>query len=109
MAYLHCHSCDWSQDDFWEIGGYNPIRSAQDLEVGLFRDKVHLDPVASTITPEGEDQDGPYVTGTSYVAHLLRRYARNIETMAIRTDAEWKRVKDTFCCPKCGSRNLDID
>jgi len=44
MAYIHCHSCDWSQDDFWDFKihkygwydgynlfkkygwGYNPIK-----------------------------------------------------------------------------------
>ena len=25
MAYLHCHSCEWQQDDFWN-NVYNPIR-----------------------------------------------------------------------------------
>src|ERR1700739_690240 len=25
MAYVHCHSCPWSQDDFWDRG-YNPLR-----------------------------------------------------------------------------------
>lgn len=24
MAYLHCHCCDWSQDDFWSLK-YNPL------------------------------------------------------------------------------------
>ena len=24
MAFLHCHSCDWGQDDFWDKS-YNPI------------------------------------------------------------------------------------
>jgi hypothetical protein len=26
MAYIHCHNCNWQQDDFWSVGGYNPIR-----------------------------------------------------------------------------------
>lgn len=25
MAYVHCHSCPWSQDDFWNKS-YNPVR-----------------------------------------------------------------------------------
>lgn len=25
MAYIHCHNCDYSQDDFWSWR-YNPIR-----------------------------------------------------------------------------------
>lgn len=27
MAFLHCHNCDWSQDDFWEPNGYNPLEN----------------------------------------------------------------------------------
>jgi len=25
MAYVHCHHCNWEQDDFWSWG-YNPLR-----------------------------------------------------------------------------------
>jgi len=31
MSFLHCHSCDWGQDDFWDFSfkkySYNPIKS----------------------------------------------------------------------------------
>lgn len=26
MAFVHCHECDWEQDDFWSLSGYNPFR-----------------------------------------------------------------------------------
>lgn len=26
MAYVHCHNCNWQQDDFWSFRGYNPLR-----------------------------------------------------------------------------------
>lgn len=26
MSYVHCHGCNWSQDDFWSLRGYNPVR-----------------------------------------------------------------------------------
>jgi hypothetical protein len=26
MAFLHCHNCNWEQDDFWSWKGYNPVR-----------------------------------------------------------------------------------
>lgn len=26
MSYVHCHKCSWTQDDFWSLRGYNPLR-----------------------------------------------------------------------------------
>lgn len=26
MSFVHCHACNWQQDDFWSLGGYNPLR-----------------------------------------------------------------------------------
>ena len=32
MAYLHCHNCGWSQDDFWEHNGYNPFNILEEVK-----------------------------------------------------------------------------
>ncbi len=109
MAYLHCHDCDWGQDDFWEVGGYNPVRWLLNVEADLLKDKMRFDFESIDISPEGHDDEGPWVSGKAYVAWELRRHARNIEKMAVRTTDEWKQVKNTFRCPGCGSQNLDID
>ena len=114
MAYLHCHNCGWSQDDFWEEDGYNPFcqNSMEWLKECLFKDKIHLDPsyfIDAEISPDGADEDGPFLNSQEFVAIELQRKAQNIRNMAVKTNKEWGLVKDTFHCPQCGSKNLDID
>lgn len=118
MAYLHCHNCGWSQDDFWELNGYNPFRQdlIEDLKECLFKDKIYLDFEFFEEANSGngflrywEDEKGWFCTGIDYVAFQLNRKAKNISSMAVKTTEEWKKVKDTFVCPKCSKRNLDID
>lgn len=93
MAYLHCHNCNWEQDDFWEEGGYNPFRPdlIEYLKGMLFRDKVGW-------------QD--HQTG---VVRDLERKARNIRNMKVKTWEDWEKVKDTWRCPECGSDRWGID
>ena len=47
MAFLHCHNCGWSQDDFWsrDITSYHPFRDdiVAHLRLSLFQDKVYFD------------------------------------------------------------------
>jgi len=115
MAYLHCHSCDWSQDDFWSKEGYHPFRSIpmDYLRASLFKDKIYLDQHCieglGIRNNHGHDEEGHWVSGKEYVLAQLKRKIRNIENMAVKTEAEWKLVKDDFKCPKCGSQNCDID
>ena len=112
MAYLHCHNCNWSQDDFWnKEKGWNPIDSLKDFREYIFEDKMHFDKYAIEdmgLEPK-RDEEGYYITGQEYVANQLRATANSIENMALKTNEEWKKVKDTFVCPECGSKNLDID
>ena len=110
MAYLHCHSCGWSQDDFWREGGYNPISWLSDFEKDLFKEKIHLDSeyFADDIIPN-QDEKGFWIRGKDFVAQELERVARNIRNMAIPTDEHWQAVKEGFKCPKCGSPEWDID
>jgi hypothetical protein len=118
MAYLHCHTpgCGWAQDDFWDKEGYNPIKFMEDQQEkfldDLFKDKVYSD---TEILKEagilaGEDEEGAYADGRAYVAWQLHARAEVIENMAVRTNEEWEKVKDTFLCPGCGkSDGFDID
>lgn len=111
MAYLHCHNCDWSQDDFWNLEGYNPIDHLKYYQEYILKDKVHFDKYAIEdmgLEPK-EDDEGHYINGQEYVANQLRATANSIENMAVRTWEEWQKIKDTFVCPNCGSKNLDID
>jgi len=113
MAYLHCHTCKWGQDDFWEPEGYNPLQESRvkDLREHLFQDKVRFDAnfFKETGVPMSTDDEGHYCTGREYVAWELERRARNIREMDVRTYEEWKEVKDNWKCPKCGCKNPDID
>lgn len=119
MAYLHCHNCGWSQDDFWEEDGYNPFRRdlIDDLKEYLFRDVINMDigyvrdmRGLGFKCPAIKKEDGTYdIKTTDFVAMELMRKARRISGMAVKTWEEWKQIKDTFVCPKCGKRELDID
>lgn len=48
MAYLHCHNCDFSQDDYWSEDGWNPVKSFEnDKDTLLHEDLdevVQMDP-----------------------------------------------------------------
>ena len=116
MAFLHCHTCGWSQDDFW-TSNYNPLRSS-DIErlktILFFHEKFRRCNFASLQRehpeiPIHEDEEGKYVLTTDLVAHELRMMAKVIEGMAVKTSKEWKKVCETFVCPKCGSNVLDVD
>lgn len=130
MAYLHCHGklydgtrCGWQQDDFWEKDSrrdynsdpYSPFRSdiIEDLRQNLFKDRVYLDPhyfEEHADLPTMVDIKGDlYCRGKDYVAHDLMHRAKRIQNMLVPTWEEWKKVKDTITCPKCGGTDWDID
>jgi len=113
MAYLHCHDCDWSQDDFWSLEGWNPEKAMEGHWTLAFNDKYYMDrnffKEANLEEKMHENEKGCWIRGQDLLAWELRRTARSVETMAVRTEREWKQVRDTFVCPECGSKNLDID
>lgn len=104
MAYLHCHACGWSQDDFWEADGYNPLSMLKDNIKDLFRDKIEFD---SNYKDFGLPKQT--MTGPEYVAWELERKAGNIREMVYRTFEEYKTKNPERVCPKCGKKELDID
>jgi len=113
MAYLHCHKCDWGQDDFWSKDGYNPFRQdfIEDMKHHLFEDKVYGDKfmfVEMNLVPK-RDTKGWYCDSRKFVAAQLERKAAQICNMAVKTYEEWEKVKDNFVCPECGHACWDID
>ena len=114
-AFLHCHTpnCNWSQDDFWEIGKYTPFRKdiIEDMEKNLFKDKIYMDRwyLEEYSIPHHKDNKGYYCKGTDLVAAKLEKKAKNIRNMLVRTFEEFKTNKDKLVCPKCGKQNWDID
>ena len=118
MSFLHCHNCNWSQDDFWDPKGYNPFRHdlIQYLTDSLFKDRIVGDlcmflemGVDPADIHEHEEGRGYWVESCLFVARELEMKANSIRNMAVKTNEDWKRVRDNFCCPECGSKNWDID
>jgi hypothetical protein len=115
MAFVYCVDCDWQQDDFWDEDGYTPFRQdiVDDLKASLFKDRIHFDVGFFRdfpgLKPDGTDDKGPWLKGTTYVAWDLRRLAKRIENMLFRTSEEFDaRGAGKWKCPKCGG-NLRAD
>jgi hypothetical protein len=125
MAYLHCHKCGWSQDDFWsetysplsrliEDGLLSSLLSEKWLVVDadwlrhsgiLFKDvRVsrlvrQRDEYEPTLFGQPESAlvecEQYEVEPRAYIVEELRRRAKNIEDMRWRTHAEWKKDYDS--------------
>ena len=119
MAYLHCHSCDWSQDDFY-TKRYNPLTKIWDDIKWLWKPKIISlqqdivdDLVGYTHVPVLRWQDSDW-SGYRFFSWnwLLLELVKDIR-VAYRTKwwtwKSWKKARDTAVCPKCGDRNFDID
>lgn len=106
MAYLHCHSCDFSQDDFWSET-YNPVKSFQDdLKDPFFSD---LDRVIGMDSGWLENNGYEYITHRGLILHHLKQIASRIKGMVYRTMEEYQEKNPERICPVCGKRDLDID
>ena len=103
MAYLHCHRCFWSQDDFWDEN-YNPITF---LERNYTKDLLHKDLEDLLETQQFTIRGKAFITTLTrreFIARELERHADTIRNMYWRTTEEAKGKK----CPVC-SGELDID
>ena len=96
MAYLHCHNCGWSQDDFWHEG-WNPVKS-----VGLWEDKFLEDDFREKVKNEE-------YTWQEFIARHFEQNAKKIRNMEYRTMDEYRKLNPERKCPKCGQQQLDID
>jgi len=119
MAYLHCHSCDWSQDDFWSKR-YNPLTKLRDDFKWLWRPQMwgmdefivsdltrltHV-PVWRFRSPSGV---GLQVFSWNWLILEIVKEIIIFRRQRWWTHAAWKRDQDTAVCPKCGDWNFDID
>ncbi len=102
MAFVHCHNCDWEQDDFWSWE-YNPLRSLVREILGNFRPRII-------------DGDPPRYPAHSWwlIVVASRIFFRRIADMQWPTYASWRRVINKGGgrwpdCPKCGEHSLDCD
>ncbi len=107
MAYVHCHSCKWSQDDFYHINGYNPSLYLENWNRYIAGDKVNDIDKQFTTDPEFLKENGPIST-RELIAKEYEKYANNIREMKWFIYEQYKNEPNKIC-PKCGSKNLDVD
>jgi len=119
MAYLHCHNCDWSQDDFWTFR-YNPITKFWDKIKWLWKPKfIELD---DWLIDDLEKYTKIYVWKfkNSKRCHkkvfswdwLFLELVKNWRLFREQkwwTWKSWKKKSKTALCPKCKTHNFDID
>lgn len=112
MAYLHCHNCNWSQDDFWDEN-YNPITFLENtFKKDLLNENLH--DVIEFDRHTGNDFIGwkPYntkITRRQMILDALKNTSREIEMMVWRTMEEFKKENPDKRCPQCNDQTLDID
>ena len=106
MSYLHCHNCEFSQDDFWH-DGYNPVVCFQrDLKELMTGD---LDRIVSMDSMWLKERGLDFVTERDLIIYHLDQLKSRISKMKYRTMEEFKIINPDRLCPICGKNELDID
>ena len=128
MAYLHCHNCHWSQDDFWDYRfswknwkkflllrwssrpfGYNPI-------------SILLENIATYLKPRMIKMDSYWAKENGFKSNVVHswnfvkggfiRYFRVRRNMLYKNYEAYMRHRKIGIarCPNCNSRDhWDID
>jgi hypothetical protein len=114
MAYVHCHNCDWSQDDFWDFRfwrrhSYNPIsyflRRVIGWKDGLWRPRRTRHDHWYAVEQKWK-RDDPH--SWYLVWWLLKRMCRSFKHQHWWTWTGYWTDKRKVC-PSCGSPKLDVD
>jgi len=106
MAYLHCHNCDWAQDDFYHKG-FNPASFLGHWDKYLFG--ARPDEIDRQFTNDSNFlREFGSLTVREVIARDFEKFAQNIRKMKWITFEQW-RDEPNKVCPKCGSSELDID
>ena len=106
--YLHCHDCDWQQDDFYSES-YNPAKYLMSWNDNLIGERSSNIDKRFSGDPEFLRQNGPIST-REVLAREYESAAKNIRNMKWLTYEQWENEKpENKVCPECGSENLDID
>ena len=100
MAYLHCHNCDWSQDDFWDKS-YNPFAFLEYAWGSQLLEK-NLDERFP-----GESMDKR--TWREVLVQEAEWAVSKVKEMKYRTMEEFKKENPDRICPQCKQKELDID
>lgn len=107
MAYLHCHNCDFCQDDYWSEDGWNPVKSFESDRGTLLNED--LDEVVQMDPQWLRDNKVEKVTRRDLVIFHLRQIIACVEGMVYRTHDELRARNPEMRCPRCGERALDVD
>lgn len=98
-AYVHCHECGWSQDDFW-TESFNPVRFLLNWEQDLLEKDLdeQFTNDASFIEENGD------ISRREVIARACERAAAKIRGMHFMAYPDMSTAK----CPQCGHA-LDVD
>lgn len=118
MSYLHCHSCDWSQDDFWSKR-YNPLTKVWDDLKWLWKPRIiGIDPYGikdlikythvPIIRKKGNNPPGKVFSWNWLILELVKEIKIFLH-QKWWTYSHWQKNKDLAVCPKCKKSNFDID
>jgi hypothetical protein len=121
MAYVHCHTCGWTQDDFWSKK-YNPVRSILKHDMYLLRsqyirvDLYYVQHTKLTLLLRLTTRvDGKYYAHSWLLLwRSLRRCCKLLPAQVWWTQASWQRAiaknhNRYPNCPACGDDTLDVD
>ena len=132
MAYVHCHNCPWSQDDFWNKK-YNPVRYFLKTDIPTWIVPCHIQADPELVRPNfftrslgltrvWEEPWGDPDTLVEFQSVftwliLARNFWRRITSLFTQvwwTKTSWaKAIQENGnkwpVCPSCGADALDID
>ena len=115
MAYLHCHSCDWSQDDFWSRR-YNPLTKAwRDIkwlwmprfitfDMWLINDLQKY-----TRVPLIKINRNHIFSWNWWLLEIVKEWKLFREQKWWTWESWEKENKDKAICPNCGKKDFDMD
>lgn len=98
--YLHCHSCEWEQDDYWNRT-YNPFKSLLNWEDALLTKDL------DTLAFGGIDNGS--LTWKEIIINEIEHAKIKIQNMRYRTHEEAKSKNKDWTCPICHQKKLDED
>ena len=105
MSFLHCHSCNWSQDDFYRVDGYNPAEYLKSWMKDLCGDNID-----EQFSDDSNflKENGP-ISRREVIAQEFEKFAKRIRTMKWITYEQWEKDRKSAVCPNCGQKAFDID
>lgn len=112
MAYLHCHSCSWAQDDFY-TKRYNPITKIRDSIKWLWKPRI-IGFDGWVIQDIAKYTHVPVVHKNNRVFTwnwLIVEIAKELKLVFRQRWWTWRSFEKepNKVCPSCGSGKLDID